>query len=190
MRWSPGVSLVEKGILVRTIESTDPKASSKKLFLLLEWVSLPAIVLVLLGVMLLTDIEGDEYWIVLMVVLVGVLPLEAITMLYIANQFHAQTEPINIFSNGVEAYSSVFNKIRGVDGFLDKSYLVGIELRDVTVNGQEGRDYDRSITLELSGGKRRLIGIRTREVAADAAKTMSIMWAIPIKDLPMRRRRV
>jgi hypothetical protein len=189
MRWSPGVSLEEKGILVRTIESTDPKASRKRLFLRLEWVSLPAIALVLIGVMLLTDVEGDEYWIVLMVLLVGVLPLEAVTMLYVANQFHAQTEPINIFSNGVEAYSSVFNKIRGGDEFLDKSYLVGIELRDVTVNGQGNRDYDRSITLELSGGKRRLIGIRTREVAADAAKTMSLMWALPIKDLPMRQRR-
>jgi hypothetical protein len=181
--------LDEKGILVRTIESTDPKASLKRLLLLLEWISLPAVVLVLLGVMLLTDVEVDEYWIVLLVLLVGVLPLEAVTMLYVANQFHAQTEPINIFSNGVEAYSSVFNKIRGVDGFLNRSYLVGIELRDVAVNGQGNRDYDRSITLELGGGKRRLIGIRTREVAADAAKTMSLMWALPVKDLPMRQRR-
>jgi hypothetical protein len=189
MRWSPGESLEEKGILVRTIESTDPKASTKRLLLLLEWISLPVIVLVLLGVMLLTDVEADEYWIVLIILLVGVLPLEAVTMLYVANQFHAQTEPINIFSNGVEAYSSVFNKIRGVDGFLDKSDMVGIELRDVTVNGQGKRDYDRSITLELNGGKRRLIGIRTREVATDAAKTMSLMWALPIKDLPMRQRR-
>jgi len=181
--------LEEKGVLVRTIESTDPMAPRKKLVLLAEWISLPLIAMIMLGLLLLTEIESNEYWYVFVIILCGVLPMEAITMLYVANQFHAQTEPINIYSNGVEAYSSIINKLRGVDGFLHKSDLVGIELRDVSVNAQGKRDYDRSITLELNDGKRRLIGVRAREVATEATRTMSLMWSLPIEDAPTRQRR-
>ncbi|HUL39393.1 MAG TPA: hypothetical protein VLU38_03790 [Methanomassiliicoccales archaeon] len=181
--------LEEKGILVRTVESTDPRASSKKMVLLAEWISIPLLAIILLGLALFTDVESNDYWYVLMVLLFGVLPLEAVTMIYVADQYHAQTEPINIYSNGIEAYSSTFNKLRGVDGFLHKSHLVGIELRDVSVNAQGKRDYDRSITLELSNGRRRLIGVRAREVSAEAARTMSLMWSLPIDDAPLRQRR-
>jgi hypothetical protein len=181
--------LEEKGILVRSVESTDPKASRKKMVLLLEWISLPLIAIILLWLVLFSEAEGDEYGYVYLILLFGVLPLEAVTMLYVANQFHAQTEPINIYSNGIEAFPSIFNKMRGVDGFLHKSDLVGIELKDISINAQGKRDYDRSITLELSNGKRRLIGIRAREVATDAAKTMSLIWMLPIEDVQSRQRR-
>lgn len=179
----------ERGILVGSVESTDPNASKKKLVLLVEWISLPIVVMILFGLALSSEAGGDENWYVFLVVLFGLLPLEVVTMIYVANQFHAHTEPIHIYSDGVDAYSSIINKIRGVDGFIHKSRLVGVELRDMTVNSQGKRDYDRAITLELSDGKRRMIGIRSREVAADMARTMSLMWMLPVEDVPAGHRR-
>ncbi|MDD1755318.1 MAG: hypothetical protein LUQ39_00585 [Methanomassiliicoccales archaeon] len=181
--------LVDKGVLVRAIESTDPMAQRKRMVLLTEWVSLPIIAVVFLGLLLYMDMEGNDYFYVVLAVLMGILLMEAFTVLFIANHFHAYTEPIKIYSEGVEAYSSTLNKLRGVDGFLQKSDLLGIELRDVSVNGQGQRDYDRSITLQLSNGKHRLIGIRNREAAMDAAKTMSLMWELIIEDFPAKQRR-
>ncbi len=179
----------ERGILVSSIGSTDPNASRKRLVLLCEWFSLPIVAIVLISLALSSQANGEDYWYVFLVVLLALIPLEIVTMLFVANQFHAYTEPIDIYSNGVEAYPSVFNKIRGVEGFMEKSNLVGIELRDISVSQQGRRDYDRSITLELSNGKRRVIGIRTRDVATEAARTMSLLWMLPIEDVPVRQRR-
>ena len=182
-------SLVDRGVLVRTIESTDPRASMKRTVLRIEWIALIIVAIVFFGVLFYMGTDGDGSLYVILFVLLGVLILDSITMLFISHHFRAYTEPINIYSNGIEAYSSFINKLRGVDGYLQNSELIGIQLKDVSVNAQGERDYDRSITLQLASGRNRLIGIRSREMAMNLAKTMSIMWALPIEDFPARPRR-
>jgi hypothetical protein len=181
--------LVDRSVLVRTVESTDPRARGKRIGVKVLIFALLLVAMVFVANFVLVAIYGDESLYILLFALLSVLIMDGVTLLFISHHFHSYTEPIQIYSNGVDSFSSAVNKIRGVDGFLSRAEVVGIELKDASVGAQGERDYDRSITILLNNGKRRLLGVRSRETAMDVAKTMSIMWALPIEDFPTRQRR-
>jgi hypothetical protein len=116
-------------------------------------------------------------------IIVSFLPMVTLTFLFISDYHNAYTEPIRIYSNGLEAFSSLINKVMGTDGFLTRSMLQGVELRDVSVDPNAMTGNDKSIIVELKNGRKRMIGIRSQKVAKEIAMTVSLLWELPVKEV-------
>jgi hypothetical protein len=169
--------------LVQAIECTDPLVGSRRKALRIEGVALGILAAFILLVLLSIKVDDGISMAVYGLIFLSVLPMVAITFLTMSDHHNAYAQPIRIYSNGLEAFSSLSDKLRGTDGFLSSSMLRGVELKDVSVDLRTRTECHSLITVELKDGRKRVIGIRSRQVAREIAMTLSFLWGLPVKDV-------
>ncbi|OPY34556.1 MAG: hypothetical protein A4E32_00285 [Methanomassiliicoccales archaeon PtaU1.Bin124] len=99
------------------------------------------------------------------ILFVGFIFLEILTYILIENVITVWTSPITFYSNGVETKRSIWNKVRKVSGFTERSMIDHFVFREfVMVSGRPTRHVVH-VSMAMRSGKMRYIGSQEFEVA-------------------------
>jgi cell division protein FtsW (lipid II flippase) len=106
--------------------------------------------------------------------------------------FWADIAPVKVYSNGVENFSSPLLKLRGIDGFIDKSRMESIEVESYEFTGELGpKNHDqvmffknnKNVTLKLKNGKKKPLGRRFSNIVDEMTERMSKAWNVPVNQI-------
>ena len=97
--------------------------------------------------------------------------------------FNKTLDKIQIFSEGIKPFSSVFRRIRGIR-FIEKESIESIELKYYSYQAnQDSNAIERINTIIMIRKKDNsniLVGIRSKEIANRIARKINDHWMIPV----------
>ncbi len=96
---------------------------------------------------------------------------------------------MKVYSNGVENFSSPLLRLRGIDGFINKSKIESIEVENYVFIGEmTTKNHDqvmffknnKNVTLKLKNGKKKPLGRRFSHIVDEMVERMSKTWNVPV----------
>jgi len=176
----------EKGTLIITVNSTDGKIDQKKKVLrsnlIIESIITAALFVVLAFIASL-PIE------VALIITLGFIVATIFSYYLLHDGFWADIAPVKVYTNGVENFSSPLLKIRGINGFIDKSRVDRIEVDYFTFTGEiTTKNHDqvmffknnKNVYLVLKNGKKKPLGRRFSNIVDEMVDRMSKTWNVPV----------
>lgn len=177
----------DRGSLIEVVESEDPRRRLKKA---LPWITLIVELSITAFLLVYLTFLPEFYYLIFVVFVVLMLGVFGTLDFYaFRHGLFRTTEPINIYSNGVEAFPSPFYRLRGLDGFIRKDRMDRIEVNvfPYRTQGHPGRPErsgpignDWMIILHTRNGKSRVLGRRSPMTAEKAVVIMKRAWGIPV----------
>jgi len=176
-----------KGSLIEVIEPEDPRIRLKRLY---PWVILIADFALLVFFLTFESFLPESYYVIIVAIAVLLLGVGGVFyFLLFRHVFFRTTEPVMIYSNGVEAFPSPFYRLRGLDGFIRKDRIDRIEVKVFRTISREFRTRpdqsgamatDRLVILHTRDGKSRILWRRSQETTLRAVKVMKKVWGVPV----------
>lgn len=177
----------DRGSLIDIVEPEDPRIRLKRA---LPWIMLIVELSITVFLLVYLSFLPEFYYLIFVVFAVLMLGVFGTLDFYAFRHGLSMTiEPINIYSNGVDAFASPFYRLRGLDGFISKDRMDRIEVRAFPYqtqglserHGRSGRiGNDLIIVLHTRDRKSRVLGRRSPMTAEKAIETMKREWSIPV----------
>lgn len=176
----------EKGTLIITVNSTDGKIAQKKKVLRSNLIIESLITAALFVVLAVIASLPIEY----ALVITGGFIVATIFSYYLLHDgFWADIAAVKVYSNGVENFSSPLLKLRGINGFIDKSRIESIEVEYYVFTGEmTTKNHDqvmffknnKNVSLRLKNGKKKPLGRRFSHIVDEMVERMSKAWNVPV----------
>jgi hypothetical protein len=176
----------DKGILIMTVNPTEGKIDQKKKVLRNNLIIESLITIALFFV--LAYVADLPIEIALAIAFVFAIAT-AFSYYVLHDSFYADIAPVNVYSNGVENFSSPLLRLRGINGFIDKSRIASVEVEQYTFTGElTPRNHDqvmffknnKKVVIKLKNGKRRSFGRRFSHIVDEMTDSMKKAWNVPV----------
>jgi hypothetical protein len=176
----------DKGTLLITVNSTDGRIDQKKKVLRSNLIIESLITVALFVVLAFVASLPIEYAVI---ITLGFVVATVFSYYLLHDGFWADIAPVKVYSNGVENFSSPLLKLRGIDGFIDKSRIESIEVEYYEFTGElTTKNHDqvmffknnKNVVLKLKNGKKKPLGRRFSNIVDEMTERMSKAWNVPV----------
>ncbi|HEY3419678.1 MAG TPA: hypothetical protein VGK23_03920 [Methanomassiliicoccales archaeon] len=176
----------EKGPLLITVNSTDGKIDQKKKVLrsnLIIESLITAALFVVLAVIAGLPIEYS------LIITLGFIVATVFSYYLLHDGFWADISSVKVYANGAENFSSPLLKLRGINGFIDKSRIESIEVEYYVFTGEiTTKNHDqvmffknnKNVSLKLKNGRKKPLGRRFSNIVDEMVERMSKAWNVPV----------
>jgi hypothetical protein len=116
------MEMLDKGVLLRTIEVTDPKARFKRNYLLFVPISSTMVFALICTILWYRGLPLELIGLVLALAL----SMEIVSLIVMSWALGRGLWPISIYSNGVEYHRFLFDKLRRAPGFVERTDITEV----------------------------------------------------------------
>jgi hypothetical protein len=101
------------------------------------------------------------------------------------------SRPSHFYSNGLQGFSTMYYRLRGLNGFIDKDSIDHVQVHSIylqsavergTVSREESEKSPRTITIHLRNGKQRIVAYGDSEEIEDLIRIVKGHWKVQVLD--------